>query len=77
MLPNPNPPNASCCCWGCSGGCEPNRFAGAIGAGVGSVVPMFPKMETRSSSGFDEVPAIRFAAAGMVVEICVAANPDG
>ena len=52
-------------------------FVGDMGVIVGSVVPMFPKIETRSSSGFDEVPAIRFAAAGMVVEICVAANPDG
>lgn len=77
MPPNPNPPNASCCCWGCSGGCESNRFVGATGAVVGCVVPMFPNIETRSSSGFDEVPAIRFAAAGIVVEICVAASPDG
>jgi len=38
---------------------------------------MFPKIETRSSRGFDEVPAMRFAAAGIVVEICVAASPDG
>ena len=77
MLPNPNPPNTSCCCWGCSVGCGSNRFVGDTGVIVGCVVPMFPKIETRSSSGFDEVPAIRFAAAGMVVEICVAANPDG
>jgi len=77
MPPSPNPPNAFCCCWGCSVGGELNRFVGATGADAGSVVPMFPKIETRSSSGFDEVPAIRFAAAGMVVEICVAASPDG
>lgn len=71
-LPNPNPANAFCCGWFCSEGDEPNAFVGA-----GCVVLRFPKMETRSSSGFDEVPAIRFAAAGTVVEISVAANPDG
>lgn len=44
-------------------------FTGDTGVGVGCVEPRFPKMETRSSSGFVEVPAIRFAAAGIVVEI--------
>lgn len=52
-------------------------FVGDVGFGVGCVALRFPKMETRSSSGFEEVPAIRFAAAGIVVEIWVAASPDG
>ena len=77
MPPNPNPANAFGCGWCCSEGDEPNVFAGDAGVDVSCVASRFPKMETRSSSGFDEVPAIRFAAAGMVVEISVAANPDG
>lgn len=73
---SPNPENALCCCWGCVGD-VPNIFTGDTGVAVGCAAPRFPKMETRSSSGFDEIPATRFAAAGTVVEICVAASPDG
>ena len=39
--------------------------------------PVLPKMETRSSSGLLDVPASRFAAAGVCEKMVVAARPEG
>lgn len=39
--------------------------------------PILPKIDTRSSSGFAEVPDRKFAAAGVDGRICVAASPEG
>lgn len=56
---------------------NPNPPAGAA-AGAGEA-PRFapPKMDTRSSSGLLDVPASRFAAAGVDASTVVAARPDG
>ena len=59
--PKPNPPSGF-------------PFAGAAGVAVRLVLP---KMETRSSSGLLDVPASRFAAAGVEARTVVAASPDG
>ena len=57
---------------------KPNPPMGFAGAGE-EVAPRFalPKMETRSSSGLLDVPASRFAAAGVDARTVVAARPDG
>ena len=53
----------------------PKPLAGAGAAGVElRFAP--PKIDTRSSSGLLDVPASRFAAAGVSVSV-VAAKPDG
>ena len=50
-----------------------------LAAGAAGVLerPTLPKIETRSSSGLLDVPANRFAAAGVEARAAVAAMPDG
>jgi len=48
---------------------------GAAESGIEPPPP--PKIETRSSKGLLDVPARRFAAAGVCDNTCVAAKPDG
>ena len=52
----------------------PSPFAGVAGVAVRLALP---KMETRSSSGLLDVPARRFAAAGVCEKMVVAARPEG
>ena len=49
---------------------------GVCAGGCPVFMPTFPNIDTRSSKGFVEVPASKFAAAGVDVSV-VAASPDG
>ena len=52
-------------------------ISGVIDAGaLLPPTPILPKIDTRSSNGLVEVPASKFAAAGVDVRV-VAARPDG